>query len=139
MSSASEELARRRRVRGALEELSKLCELVPAAHHRYIMKHLEQGDARRAGPPADIGAARLSKNSDGQRAFFSRVLAREPSGGPDRHRQPHPRAGRARALQYFIDRTIRGKRKASPKERAYLVTNKHRHRVNAWHRMAVGW
>jgi predicted phage terminase large subunit-like protein len=42
VTSASEELARRRRIRGSLEELSKLCELTPAAHHKYIMKHLEQ-------------------------------------------------------------------------------------------------
>lgn len=42
MSSATEELARRRRVRGSLEELSKLCGFTPAQHHSYIMRHLEQ-------------------------------------------------------------------------------------------------
>ena len=55
--SASAEIARRRRVRGSLEELSKLCELTPAAHHSYIMKHLElvtRGDLSRlliSAPP----------------------------------------------------------------------------------------
>ena len=39
---AAEELLRRQRIRGSLEELSKLCELTPATHHKYIMMHLEQ-------------------------------------------------------------------------------------------------
>ena len=78
MSSASEELARRRRIRGSLEELSKLCELTPAAHHLYIMKHLEQvtrGQLDRLLISAPPGSAKSTLASVFFPAFF---LANHP-------------------------------------------------------------
>ena len=79
MTSASEELARRRRVRGSLEELSKLCELTPAAHHSYIMKHLElvtRGDLSRLLISAPPGSAKSTLASVFFPAFF---LANHPT------------------------------------------------------------
>ena len=78
MSSASQELARRRRVRGSMEELSKLCELTPAAHHLYIMKHLEQvsrGELDRLLISAPPGSAKSNTASVLFPAFF---LANHP-------------------------------------------------------------
>jgi predicted phage terminase large subunit-like protein len=79
MSSASEELARRRRVRRSMEELSKLCELTPAAHHLYIMKHLEQvtrGELDRLLISAPPGSAKSTLASVFFPAFF---LANHPA------------------------------------------------------------
>ena len=79
MTSASEEFARRRRVRGSLEELSKLCELTPAAHHSYIMKHLElvtRGDLSRLLISAPPGSAKSTLASVFFPAFF---LANHPT------------------------------------------------------------
>ena len=58
---AAEELLRRQRIRGSLAELSKLCELTPAAHHLYIMKYLEQvsrGELNRLLISAPPGSAK---------------------------------------------------------------------------------
>ena len=70
---ATDELARRRRVRGSMEELSKLCELTPAAHHRYIMRHLEQvsrGALNRLLISAPPGSAKSTLASVFFPAFF---------------------------------------------------------------------
>ena len=87
MSSATEELARRRRVRGSLEELSKLCGFTPAQHHSYIMRHLEQvtrGELDRLL----IRPSRQREKPDGQRALPG-SLPGQPPDSADRHRQPH--------------------------------------------------
>ena len=79
MTSATDELARRRRVRGSLEELSKLCELTPAAHHSYIMKHLElvtRGDLSRLLISAPPGSAKSTLASVFFPAFY---LANHPT------------------------------------------------------------
>ena len=78
MTSASEEIARRRRVRSSMEELSKICELTPAAHHLYVMKHLEQvtrGELDRLLISAPPGSAKSTLASVFFPAFF---LAQHP-------------------------------------------------------------
>ena len=76
---AAEELLRRQRIRGSLAELSKLCELTPAAHHKYIMKHLEQvtaGTMNRLLISAPPGSAKSSVASVLFPIFF---LANHPT------------------------------------------------------------
>ena len=78
MTSASAELARRRHIRSSLEELSKLCELTPAAHHKHIMKFLEQvtrGDLNRLLISAPPGSAKSTVASVLFPVFF---LANHP-------------------------------------------------------------
>jgi predicted phage terminase large subunit-like protein len=75
---AAEELLRRQRVRGSMEELSKLCELTPAVHHKYIMRHLEQvtrGELDRCLISAPPGSAKSQLVSVFLPAFF---LANRP-------------------------------------------------------------
>jgi hypothetical protein len=70
---ATDELARRRRVRSSMEELSKICELTPAAHHLYVMKHLEQvtrGELDRLLISAPPGSAKSTLASVFFPAFF---------------------------------------------------------------------
>lgn len=79
MSSATEELARRRRVRGSLEELSKLCGFTPAQHHSYIMRHLEQvtrGELDRLLISAPPGSA---KSQTASVLFPAHFLANHPT------------------------------------------------------------
>jgi hypothetical protein len=74
---AAEELLRRQRVRGSMEELSKLCELTPAVHHKYIMRHLEQvtrGELDRCLISAPPGSAKSQLVSVFLPAFFSRTV-----------------------------------------------------------------
>ena len=76
---AAEELLRRQRVRGSLAELSKLCELAPAAHHLYIMKHLEQmtrGELNRLLISAPPGSA---KSQTASVLFPVHFLANHPA------------------------------------------------------------
>ena len=75
---AAEELLRRQRIRGSLEELSKLCELTPATHHKYIMMHLEQvtgGALNRS----NFSPAWLSKNQTASVLFPVHFLANHPA------------------------------------------------------------
>jgi predicted phage terminase large subunit-like protein len=63
---AAEELLRRPRIRGSMAELSKLCDLTPAAHHLYIMRHLEQvtrGEINRLLVSAPPGSAKSQTTS----------------------------------------------------------------------------
>ena len=79
MISASEEIARRRRVRGSMEGLSKLCGFTPARHHAYVMKHLEQvtrGELDRLLISAPPGSAKSQTASVLFPAFF---LANHPA------------------------------------------------------------
>jgi predicted phage terminase large subunit-like protein len=64
--SPGQELLHRQRVRSSMAELSKLCELTPAAHHLYLMRHLEQvtrGEISRLLISAPPGAAKSQTTS----------------------------------------------------------------------------
>ena len=78
MTSASEELARRRRIRSSMAALSELCGLTPAAHHLYLMKHLEQvsrGELTRLLISAPPGSSKSQTTS----IFFPvHILANHP-------------------------------------------------------------
>jgi hypothetical protein len=77
--AAAEELLRRQRVRGSLEELSKLCELIPAAHHRNIMKHLEQVTRREIDRLLVSAPPGSAKSQTASVLFPASFLANHPS------------------------------------------------------------
>jgi hypothetical protein len=77
--AAAEELLRRQRVRGSLEELSKLCELTPAAHHRNIMKHLEQVTRREIDRLLVSAPPGSAKSQTASVLFPASFLANHPS------------------------------------------------------------